>query len=122
MMDNIKQFPHCDQRILHAPGECEYCDGHPDWQALRLAWQIAFTGHLPADTWLPDPADYARPPGSPADHRQWGGNKPTFATGDASWPTESFASHVLYGDKGGRARTPQWRGLFHGKFWIRKYK
>ena len=39
------QFPHCDQRILHAPGECEYCDRHADWQALRDAWGIAFTGY-----------------------------------------------------------------------------
>jgi len=41
----IRQFPHCDPRILHAPGgACEYCDAHPDWQELRKAWGIAFTG------------------------------------------------------------------------------
>lgn len=43
-MNHIKQFPHCDPRILHAPGECEFCDGHPDWQELREFWHIAFTG------------------------------------------------------------------------------
>jgi len=43
----ITQFPHCDQRILHAPGECEFCDRHPGWQQLRQAWGIAFTGHPP---------------------------------------------------------------------------
>ena len=43
----IRQFPHCDAMILHAPGECEYCDRHPDWQQLREVWQIAFTGHSP---------------------------------------------------------------------------
>lgn len=47
MATPIDQFPHCDQRILHAPGECEYCDGHPQWQAIRQAWGIAFTGHVP---------------------------------------------------------------------------
>lgn len=44
----ISQFPHCDQRILHAKGECEFCDRHPDWQELRKAWGIAFTGYTPA--------------------------------------------------------------------------
>jgi hypothetical protein len=111
-MTEIAQFPHCDQRVLHAPGECEYCDRHPDWQALRKAWGIAFTGHAPRaglprcdkrmrdsfpgygpgprcqqprghdgdckpyPAWdaMPCPADAARPPDSPADHRQWGGN------------------------------------------------
>jgi hypothetical protein len=38
------QFPHCDGRILHAPGVCTYCDMHPEWQELRLAWGINFTG------------------------------------------------------------------------------
>ena len=41
-----------------------------------------------------------------ADHRQWGGNKPTSADGDPSWPRESLASHIIYGDKGGRAKWP----------------
>ena len=40
-------FPHCDQRVLHAPGECQYCDMCPEWQQLRVAWGIAFTGHAP---------------------------------------------------------------------------
>ena len=56
----ISQFPHCDQRILHAPGECEYCDAHPDWQALRIHWGIAFTGYEPEGTELPCPANHAR--------------------------------------------------------------
>jgi hypothetical protein len=64
------QFPHCDQRILHAPGECEYCDEHSDWQALRQAWQIAFTGYVPENTELPCPADHARGD----KHKLWGGN------------------------------------------------
>jgi hypothetical protein len=57
------RFPHCDQRILHAPGECEYCDMNPEWQQLRIDWCICFTGHKPdgRDTFVPCPADAARP-------------------------------------------------------------
>lgn len=78
------QYPHCDTRILHAPGECEFCDGHADWQLLRKRWGIAFTGHQPqverigpvTRKELPCPADFNRPPDSPSDHRQWHGNTP----------------------------------------------
>jgi len=136
-MSEIAQFPHCDQRILHAPSECEFCDGHPEWQELRKAWGIAFTGYRPRITLpecgkkvsrpglafscrqarghdgdclpvpeheaLPCPADAARPPGSGSDHRRWGGNKPTSAKGNPSWPAETAASRMMYGDMGGRA-------------------
>jgi hypothetical protein len=67
----IPQFPHCDQRVLHAPGECEYCDGHSDWQALRAAWGIAFTNYQPDGKELPCPAMYAR---GEASINSWGGN------------------------------------------------
>lgn len=139
------QFPHCDSRVLHEPGVCEYCDDHPDWQTLRRAWGIAFTGcqprgslpecgqvfdfygtpkicrqaeghprggnldgHRVVPEWeqLPCPADAARPHGSASDHRRWAGNKPTSATGDPSWPVESTASRIFYGDKGGRRPWP----------------
>lgn len=30
--DPHPQMPHCDAYVLHAPGVCEYCDRHPDWQ------------------------------------------------------------------------------------------
>ena len=74
------QFPHCDQRILHAPGECKYCDDRPEWQELRKAWGILFTGQSSdPDSWtrqLPCPSDYNRPKGSMSDARQWGGNLP----------------------------------------------
>jgi hypothetical protein len=56
----IGQYPHCDQRILHAPGECEFCDKHPEWQSLRRGWGIAFTGYEPEEKELPDPATFAR--------------------------------------------------------------
>jgi len=54
------QFPHCDPRILHAPGECKFCDMHPEWQHLRQVWKIAFTGFTPDAGELPCPADNAR--------------------------------------------------------------
>lgn len=71
--------PHCDSRILHAPGECWCCDMYPDWQALREKWGIAFTGQLPltgvAGNQLPCPADFNRPPDSKSDHRRWVPNR-----------------------------------------------
>jgi hypothetical protein len=67
---HIKQFAHCDQRILHAPGECQYCDKYPEWQALRVAWGISFTGWEPEGKELPCPADYARGDA----HKLWYGN------------------------------------------------
>ena len=70
VLNYLGQFPHCDQRILHAPRECELCDRHPDWQALRLAWGIAFTGYEPEEKELPCPADHARGD----NHKLWFGN------------------------------------------------
>lgn len=97
-----RTIPHCDSRILHAPEECEYC-ARPAWTAERRKLKLAFTGHAPVDGESPCEADAARPAGSSADHRRWGGNKPTTSEGDASWPEETFASRVFYGDKGERA-------------------
>lgn len=73
VLNEIPQFPHCDQRILHAPGECRYCDRYKDWQALRVAWGIVFTGWTPEGTELPCPADHTR--GN--SHRTWIGNVAT---------------------------------------------
>lgn len=67
----INVFPHCDQRVLHAPGECEFCDQHRDWQELRAAWGIAFTGYEPETNELPDPATQMR---SLDVINRWGGN------------------------------------------------
>lgn len=69
----IGQFPHCDQRVLHAPGECEYCDKHPEWQALRAAWGIVFTGYEPEVNELPCPATKVRPLST---INEWIGNVP----------------------------------------------
>lgn len=36
-----QQYPHCDWRVLHSPGACQYCDMHPDWQQDRTdAWML----------------------------------------------------------------------------------
>jgi hypothetical protein len=73
-MKHIKQFPHCDSRILHEPGKCKYCDGHPDWQELREAWGINFTGNtLKNPKLMPCPAETQRPIEA---INQWGGNVP----------------------------------------------
>lgn len=71
----IPVYPHCDQMILHAPGECQYCDAYPDWQRLRYDWGVAFTGHeIGRDgAVVPCPADVSRPDGA---HQMWGGNRP----------------------------------------------
>lgn len=118
----IDRFPHCDQRVLHQPGECEFCDRHSEWQELREKWGIAFTGHSPGTvTWeeytrsdgkrvavrvyvgntdahqravLPCPADFNRPPtGEGSDHRRWVGNVAT--THDTV--NETAASRMMYG-------------------------
>jgi hypothetical protein len=68
----LGQFPHCDPRILHAPGECEFCDEHTEWQALREVWKIAFTNYEPEEGELPCPANHAR--GDKCN--SWTGNKP----------------------------------------------
>jgi hypothetical protein len=71
-------FPHCDARILHAPGECRFCDERDDLQALRRAWGIANSGHAPtADRPLPCPADAAVTRGARGDYNRWGGNVAT---------------------------------------------
>jgi len=59
-MNGNPRAPHCDSTILHAPGECTYCDGHPDWQHLRVLWRVNFTGHHDVSK-APCPSTYSRP-------------------------------------------------------------
>ena len=60
-------YPHCDPRVLHAPGECQTCDEYAgDLQEIRKVWGINFTGHHEVQTdngtsLLPCPAEVARP-------------------------------------------------------------
>jgi hypothetical protein len=53
-------YPHCDSRVLHAPGECRYCDEYPDQQLRRIQSNINFTGHHDPDKAL-CPAERLRP-------------------------------------------------------------
>jgi len=64
--------PHCDEKILHAPGECIYCDDYPDWQRLRKVWNINFTGHNDIEKTI-CPAEQRR---SLEIINKWGGNRP----------------------------------------------
>lgn len=67
----MRTYPHCDSRVLHAPGECEYCDRYAaDLQAQRIDQRINFTGYTDPDL-LPDPATQARPMET---INRWGGN------------------------------------------------
>lgn len=40
----VAPFPHCDSRVLHAPGACVYCDRYPTRQTFRLRAGVNFTG------------------------------------------------------------------------------
>ena len=82
-----RTYPHCDWRVLHSPGTCQYCDMHPDWQAERMSAGVLFTddarnsvlieeilakGVCHINDVRPCPAQLAR-----GDRCQiWGGNKP----------------------------------------------
>lgn len=68
-----RTWPHCDQRVLHAPGECDTCDEHArDLQDVRFAWGINFTGQHDPTKYL-CPAEYRRSLGA---INRWGGNTP----------------------------------------------
>lgn len=74
----IDQFPHCDSKILHSPGTCEFCDRHPDWQELRQYQGIAFSDTpdetVVRDDLVPCPSTWHRP----AELRDlWHGNVPS---------------------------------------------
>jgi hypothetical protein len=70
------RFPHCDERVLHAPGECQYCDHHPDWQQLRHVWNIAYSGHSPESGETACPVDLAVMWEERGDYNKWYGNRP----------------------------------------------
>lgn len=77
------QWPHCESRILHAPGECAYCDERPELQMIRETWGICYTGHAPtSQTPIPCPADLAVSKGERADFNKWYGNVPKSTVSD----------------------------------------
>jgi hypothetical protein len=71
MSDEVR-FSHCDQDVLHAPGECSYCDTHPEAQRARKEAGINFTGHR-KEGMLPCPSEKRRPLVS---INRWPGNRP----------------------------------------------
>ena len=72
MPQSIKQFPHCDSSVLHAPSICQYCDAHEDWQELREVWGINFTGENDPNK-IPCPSTRRR---SLNAVHTWPGNRP----------------------------------------------
>ena len=81
-------YPHCDPRVLHAPGECEFCDLHPVAQTNRTTAGVNFTGHSDPLKLL-CPADVAR--GFKRAH-DWPGNRP-----HKRRPTSGFWAFLLHG-------------------------
>lgn len=79
------QFPHCDPRIVHAPGECQYCD-ESGLQAVREAWGMAFTGHQEAGK-IPCPGETARGMES---LNKWGGNRARPTVGSVAEHVKSY--------------------------------
>jgi hypothetical protein len=42
--EQIMTSPHCNVQVIHAPGECYYCDTYaPDQQSARIASNTPFT-------------------------------------------------------------------------------
>lgn len=69
---NYGRAPHCDSRVLHAPGECWACDLYPQWQEARQVQGVAFTGHEPDEGEVFDPAGLYR---TDAQINAWPGNR-----------------------------------------------
>ena len=84
-------YPHCDSAVLHAPGECIYCDRYPDSQNQRIESHVNFTGHYDTDKSI-CPSELSRPLDT---INKWGGNVPMTlerqAAIDKEW--EAFRQH-----------------------------
>lgn len=71
---NYKRAPHCDELVLHTPGECEICDKYAsERQQSRIKRGVNFTGHYdkhkticPSENFRTADTIY-----------KWGGNRPT---------------------------------------------
>jgi hypothetical protein len=88
-----KRFPHCDERVLHAPGQCIYCDDCQLAQLDRLENNVCFTGEdNPSKT--PCPSDVER---GLAGAHHWYGNTPK-TKADLDQRTLLFASLALIND------------------------
>lgn len=104
--DLILVNAHCDNRVLHGPGECEYCDKYPEAQQQRMDLGVLFTGEIgPGQEqygvgYYPCPAEHAR--GTESLYA-WGGNQP-HGEGVTDAQIEHYAeierpvSQMFYGD------------------------
>ena len=55
----MSKYPHCEHRVLHPPGDCEFCDMYPDLQKKRIDEGVNFTGEGDPNK-KPCPAEEAR--------------------------------------------------------------
>jgi hypothetical protein len=84
-------FPHCDSRVLHAPGECVFCDDFPKKQALRMYGRVNFTGHHDANK-RPCPAEQVRD----LDHiERWVGNRKLAPNPDGCKRGRTMMRHIM---------------------------
>lgn len=71
MSEPTAPYPHCDDRVLHAPGVCSFCDLYPEEQAARIANGVNFTGESDPNK-KQCPAEQRR---SLDTINRWGGNR-----------------------------------------------
>jgi hypothetical protein len=100
-LGGFPQMPHCDQSVLHAPGECQFCDMHSDWQEYRIVARINFTGQSIEDC-APCPSEFFR---SGEVRDRWPGNvaAPEGEPVPSYWPAdqaEFVAEFVRLGERG----------------------
>lgn len=94
-MDEFGTPPHCDQRILHRPEDCEYCAHADIMQAERALLGVRNTG-VEGDQdgrVHPCPAELARSKESLA---HWGGNRPVSADAYAAQALRSSSTDLGY--------------------------
>jgi hypothetical protein len=81
-MGPLAEYPHCDQRVLHSPGQCTYCDMYPAKQQSRIEQKVNFTGQA-FEGLSPCPADLARGIGQA---HGWVGNRPKIEPSEIAKP------------------------------------
>lgn len=99
-------FPHCDELVLHAPGECEFCDHYPERQRRRERDGVNFTGHHEPGK-RTCPAELRRPLST---LEAWGGNVAAQGTTLRHHaPAEELRPRAwwLYGERAEPAHTGQ---------------
>lgn len=86
-------YPHCDDLVLHAPGECIYCDLHSLEQHERIRDGINFTGQNDP-TKSACPSTFQRPLST---INRWAGNRPSHTvTSDNLAPVDDRVPEWAY--------------------------